>query len=110
MNCQASDPAGNQSSGSFQVVVNGASAQISNLINQVTSFNLKQGIQNSLDSKLQSVQASLADVNVGHITDACNQMAAFINETEAQSGKALTVDQANQLIAAANQIQAVLGC
>jgi len=37
-------------------------------------------------------------------------LVAFINEVQAQSGKALSVDQANQLLAAAIQIEAVLGC
>lgn len=41
---------------------------------------------------------------------ACNKLSAFINNVQAQSGKAITVDQANQLIAAANQIRASLGC
>jgi len=37
-------------------------------------------------------------------------MAPFINEAQAQSGKALTAAQANQLIAAAKQIRVVLAC
>jgi len=35
---------------------------------------------------------------------------AFINEVLAQSGKALTTAQANQLIAAANRMKATVGC
>jgi hypothetical protein len=37
-------------------------------------------------------------------------MNAFIDEVMAQSGKKLTVDQANQLIAQANAIKTSLGC
>ena len=106
--CAAADMAGNGASGTFQVIVRAAADQISNLIGLVQSFNLQPpGIANSLISKLQN---ALTSVNAGNITDACNQLGAFINEVRAQSGKALTVAQANQLIAAANQIKAVLGC
>jgi hypothetical protein len=41
---------------------------------------------------------------------ACNQINAFINYVMAQSGKQITVAQANQLIAAGLQIKATLGC
>jgi hypothetical protein len=34
----------------------------------------------------------------------------FISHVQSQSGKGLTVSQANQLIKAAKQVQAVLGC
>jgi hypothetical protein len=45
----------------------------------------------------------------GNIGSAVNQLDAFINAVQAQSGKAIPVDQANQLIAAAQQIKAALG-
>jgi len=41
---------------------------------------------------------------------ACNYMVAFNNEVLAQTGKALTQAQTNQLISASNQIKVVLGC
>jgi hypothetical protein len=41
---------------------------------------------------------------------ACGDLTGFINHVMAQSGKQLTVAQANQLLAAAAQIRAVLGC
>jgi len=37
-------------------------------------------------------------------------MSSFISETQAQTKKSLTASQANQLIAAANQVKVVLGC
>jgi hypothetical protein len=40
----------------------------------------------------------------------CSDLSDFIDEAQAQSGKGRTVSQATQLIAAAEQIQAVLGC
>ena len=49
-------------------------------------------------------------VQNGNYAIVCGQLGAFINETRAQSGKKLTVAQANTLIAAAQQIRAVIGC
>lgn len=46
----------------------------------------------------------------GQLATACSDLADFIGDAQSQSGKGLTVSQANQLIAAAKKIQAVLGC
>lgn len=92
------------------VIIKGAGDQISDLLRTVKSFNLKAGIENSLDAKLQNAfkakQAALAKDRA----TACNQMSAFNYEVQAQIGKALTQAQATQLIKAANQIKLVLGC
>ena len=57
--------------------------------------------------KLQRAQEALA---AGHVSEACRTLAAFVNEASAQAGKALTVEQANQLLAGADQLKAALGC
>lgn len=108
--CTATDAAGNRATGSFTVLVQAAAAQVLNLISTVQSFNIAQGITNSLDAKLSNVENALTSAQGGNVTSTCNQMSSFINETLAQSGKALTTDQANQLITAANRIKAVIGC
>jgi hypothetical protein len=108
--CSAADAAGNSVSGSFNVLVQAAAAQVTALIAKVQSFNLAQGIENSLDTKLQNVVSALNAAKDGNASGVCGQMGAFINETTAQSGKKLSVAQADQLIAAAQQIKAVLGC
>ena len=41
---------------------------------------------------------------------ACGKLNDFISAVQAQSGKGLTVAQANDLIATANQIKAGIGC
>jgi hypothetical protein len=66
----------------------------------------------SLDSKLDEALSALVDVNVNVNNDgaACNSFAAFINAVEAQRGNKLTNAQADQLIAAAQGIQALLSC
>src|SRR4029079_1366541 len=101
---------GNLASASFNVLVQAAAAQVSNLVALVQSFNLQQGIENSLDTKLQNVLAALNAAQGGNAANACDMLGAFINETSAQSGKKLTVAQADQLIAAARQSRAVIGC
>ena len=84
----------NRTSGSFMVVVNGAAAQISDLINTViSSFQLAKGLQTSLDA--------LTALGAGDTATACSDLTDFINKVNAQSGKGLTTSQANQLIAAA---------
>lgn len=110
VSCSATDGSGNSSSCAFTVTVTAAADQINNLIGTVETFNLKQGIANSLDSKLQNVLDALNAAQGGSVGSTCNQLNAFINETQAQSGKSLTVDQANQLITSASQIKAVIGC
>lgn len=107
VNCTASDPAGNKAMGSFQVLVKGASTQISDTISLVNSFHLASGLQNSLDLKLQ---AALNSVNAGQISTACAQLSQFLSLVQAQSGKGLTTSQAAQLTTAATRIKAVLGC
>ena len=110
VSCTATDASGNSTSGSFTVLVQAAAAQVGQLIVTVQNFNLQQGISNSLDAKLQNVLEALNGATTGNSVAVCNQLGAFINETMAQSGKKLTVAQANQLIATAQQIQAVIGC
>jgi hypothetical protein len=46
----------------------------------------------------------------GNTTSACNQLGALIHEAQAQSGKKLTVDQANAIIAAVQDLSSALGC
>ena len=108
--CTATDGAGNTASGSIQVLVQAAAAQVANLAILVQNFNLVQGIANSLDTKLQNILSALGAAQSGSAANVCGQLHAFISETQAQSGKKLTVAQANQLIVAATRIEAVVGC
>lgn len=76
----------------------------------VQTLNLSQGIANSFDAKLQNSLDALDAANAGDIVSACNRMAAFINEVNAQSGNALTETQAGQLANAGAQVRSALGC
>ena len=102
--CTATDTEGSTSTATFLVHVRGAAEQITNLIVVVDSIpGGKQSFEDQLDN-------ALTDVNAGNISLACGDLSDFINHVRAQSGKQLTVGQANQLISAAAQIRAVLGC
>jgi hypothetical protein len=80
------------------------------LIQLVRGFNLRQGIENSLDAKLGSASRALERANAGDTATACSLLDAFLNEVFAQAGNALTLDQANQLTTKANAVKAALGC
>lgn len=77
---------------------------ISGLAVQTQSFNLPFGTANSLLTKLQAAEAA------GAGSAACSDFDDFIAEVQAQSGKKLTVAQANQLIATATQVEVAQGC
>lgn len=85
-------------------------AAIEALAITVFEMNLQNGIENSLDSKLDAAVAALVDANFNNDGAACNSLAAFINAVEAQRGNKLTNAQADQLIASAQEIQALLNC
>ena len=62
---------------------------------------LPHGIETSLLAKLDSALDSL---DRGRDNTAVNQLESFVNEVEAQSGKKLTTEEADELIAAAQEV------
>jgi hypothetical protein len=82
-------------------------AQLNDLMGLVQSFDLHDGIESSLTSKLQDALTAVNNADTG---TACDSLTAFVNATRAQSGKKLTIDQANQLIDGATEIKSDLGC
>jgi hypothetical protein len=87
-----------------------AEEQLASLRDAVQAINARQGIVNSLDGKLAALGDAMTALNAGSRNDACNKLLAFENEVEAQSGKALTIEQANSLLDAAHELEATLGC
>lgn len=71
------------------------------LISDVEDLNLPGGTENSLVSKLENAIKSL---DKGQENAAINQLNAFINQVEAQKGKKITDEEADQLIAIAQWI------
>jgi hypothetical protein len=103
--CSVSDPEDVNSpvTASFTVTVQGAPAQLQSLLAYVSGL----GSGTSLSAK---VQEAMSDIQANNLAGACSVLTALIKETMAQSGKKLTVTQANAIITAATQIQFVLGC
>jgi hypothetical protein len=99
---------GNVTSLSPFVVVKGASDQLNDLITKVNEFDLKHGIQTSLDAKLQSALAALDSAKKNDIKTACNNVNAFINASSSNGG--LTPAQSATFTIAASQVSATLGC
>ena len=80
--------------------------QIEEALALLASYNLRS-LGNSLTHKLELVRSYLA---AGATSDACETLTGFLNEVRAQSGKALTVEQATELTVRANRIQHVIEC
>ncbi|HVC88946.1 MAG TPA: HYR domain-containing protein [Gaiellaceae bacterium] len=87
----ATDNAGNTGTGSTSFTV---TVDANSLCALVQQFSTKAGIANSLCVKLQAAAAAAAR---GQAKTEANDLNAFDNEVAAQSGKALTADQATLL-------------
>ncbi|MGH9862419.1 MAG: FIMAH domain-containing protein, partial [Candidatus Acidiferrales bacterium] len=81
---------------------------IQKLVNDVLALNLKRGISNSFDSKLQAALQVLDDMNENNNAAAINVLHAFINSVEAQRGVHISDADADGLIATAQAIIAQL--
>jgi len=75
--------------------------QILDLVAHVVSLNLQQGIDNSLDAKLDAALKALDDINANNDEAAVNALQSFINAVEAQRGNKITAEDADALIAEA---------
>jgi len=96
--------------GSREIVirdVGGAQGDLEPLVNLIQGMNIKRGLANSLIAK---VRAGRAAAQRGNISAACGEMGAFLGEVQAQTGKGLTPDQAQQLTMSANEIRRLLAC
>ncbi len=80
---------------------------IQGIIDLIDQLDLPKGTENSLLAKLES---ALKCADRGNLACTCNSLRAFINEVSAQAGKALTQEEAQLLIAAAEGLRATLGC
>ena len=74
---------------------NGIIDSIENLPNIITRLGLQGGIENSLVSKVKNALKSIEKRN---LNTAINQLQAFINQVEAQSGKKIPAEVADMLI------------
>lgn len=74
-----------------------AQVLIGQLVTTVAEMNLQQGIDNSLDAKLDAAFNALEDINNNNDVAAINSLNAFINAVEAQRGSKITDEQADEL-------------
>jgi hypothetical protein len=65
------------------------------------------GSGKSLAAKVRQIQTY---AGAGDTANACSNLAAFINEVNAQAGKKISAAQAASLLAQAQIIEAGLGC
>lgn len=89
---------------SVPVTVQTPAQAIQNLLNFVQTLNLQKGIENSLNTKLNTAVDSLDDLNQQNDSVALNLLQAFINEVNTQIGKKITDAQADTLIQEAQEI------
>ncbi len=85
-------------------------ALLNELAIRIRGYGLPSGITTSLTSKLQNAVNALRAAKTNSSTSACNIIDAFINEVTAQSDKALTLNQASELIPNARTVQSMVGC
>jgi hypothetical protein len=77
---------------------------LASLMNAVNALP-PQGLGSSFIDKLQAIQLSLLQT-----PPPCGQINAFEQEVEAQSGKKLTLNQADQLLGLVQSLAPTLGC
>jgi parallel beta-helix repeat protein len=81
---------------------------INGLINDVLMLNLQQGISNSLDAKLSAALQAVDDFNASNDIAAVNTLEAFVAAVRAQSSNKIPEADADELIAVALEIIAIL--
>jgi len=79
-------------------------AYVTKMITGLAALDLPNGIGAGLIAKLDTALSKLEDDNPANDGAAINNLEAFINQVEAQAGKAITEEEATDLIAKAQQI------
>jgi Tol biopolymer transport system component len=85
----------------------GARNQLVALGELIEGIEIPKGAQNSLTAEVRS---ALAALDRGDTAASCGNLHALVNHARAQSGKALSSDQTEQIISRADSIRALLGC
>jgi len=103
---------GNASNPTAAAIITGGSCYvptpedlIDDLQSTVVDLELPNGLENSLNSSLNNAMSSLQNGNTGA---AINKLEAFINKVQAQSGKKIDETDADELIADAEAIIALI--
>jgi len=104
VNGRIKDKDGGYTDYSVALTVQTPSQTINDLVNLVETYNLQQGISNSLDAKLGAALNALGDITENNDQAAINSLQAFINAVDAQRGDKITSVQADILITMAQAI------
>ena len=105
--CTATDAVGNRDSASFTVHVKGADEQLVDLRALVESQGLESAIAARLLGAVDDIRKQLAE---GRTNAVCGSLSDFSSLVQRESGKHLTVEQADRLAADTTRIRAVVGC
>ena len=105
--CTATDHAGNATTGSFTVKVNGAPEQITALTNQVLALLKLPALATPLKIQLEAASKAVIERKPAL---ACASMDLFILAVKLVPTSALPVATRDKLVADAKRIKAVIGC
>jgi len=72
--------------------------------------NLIAAVSGRFDEATNLLDNSLRSLNAAKTGPACNMLDAFVHQVNAQSGKALDVDEAGQFVVSAMHLQSSIGC
>jgi hypothetical protein len=86
----------------FDIIHADGSACLADLTAIVMNMNLQQGIDKSIDAKLQAISHAVEDIDSGNTTGAVNMLKAFKQTVETQLGINLTAGQAATLFSLAD--------
>jgi hypothetical protein len=92
---------------SATVMVKSAAQGTTDLSAEVSSAALSPDVRKALLAKLNAALKAIAD---GKTKAACGALADFINQVNAQRGKAISVDTADAWIDTARQLETAVGC
>ena len=104
--CKATDTAGNQAVGQFNVTVRGATQQLASLSGRIQAMTIDAKLKEKLLKLLSGVTSTLPKSRQG----ACGQLSEFLAVAKAAVGKGLTAQQLNEIVVEVNRIKAVIGC
>ena len=110
VSCSAQDAAGNRATASFEVLVEGAPAQIAALAAKIQAISTR-GIFGAIDRKLGDASAALAGGDHADEASTCGKLAVVEHQIESNAVlKTITPAQAAGLSADVHRIRAVIGC
>ena len=105
--CHATDASGNTGTASFNVHVKGAGEQLADLKTQVEALALERSVAERLGMQIAGIRKHLAE---GRTNAVCGGLADLVAEVQKESGKRLTPEQPERLVADSLRIRAVVAC